>query len=100
MPTYYAGVVNANASVKFGTGFTVTRLNLTGSYVIAFTVPQTKFFAFAVTPAAVGRIARVLISRDATTGVYTNHVQIHDAAAPYNAVDGDFSFIAVERSGP
>jgi hypothetical protein len=99
MPVYYAGVVNANTSVKFGGGFTVSRLNLVGSYVI--TIPQqSKFFAFTVTPAALGRIARVVISRDAITGVYTNHIQIHDAAAPYNAVDGDFSFIAVERSGP
>ena len=93
-------MVNANASIKAGAGFTVTRVNLTGSYLIAFTDPQTKFFAFSVTPAAVGRIARIVISRDAITGIYSNHVQIHDAAAPYAAVDCDFSFIAVERSGP
>ena len=100
MPVYYAGYVNANASVKFGGGFTISRLNLVGSYVITIIPQQSKFFAFTVTPSALGRIARVVISRDAITGVYTNHVQIHDAAAPYAAVDGDFSFIAVERSGP
>lgn len=77
----------------------LNRLNLTGSYSI--NIPgQAKFFAFSVTPSALGRIARIVLTKDGVTGVFTNHVQIHDATSPYTPMDGDFSFIAVERSGP
>ena len=99
MPVYLAGYVNASATIRFGSGFTVTRIFVAGSYRI--TVPlatSSKFFAPVVTPVTLHTIARIaLVQRDALTGIVTFDIEIRDLTT--NAlVDGDFTFIALERS--
>ena len=101
MPVYMAGWVNANASVRFGSGFSVIRTALVGSYRI--TVPPTatsKFLVTTVTPSALHVIARVAaFSKNALDNTLNVDVEIRDLTT--NAlVDGEFNFIAVERSGP
>jgi hypothetical protein len=101
MPGYVAGWVNAGASVKWGSGFTVSRVQVAGSYRI--TIPPgtpARFFAPAVTPSTLHTIARIAqIQRDAFSGVFMIDVEIRDMTT--NALmDGDFTFVAIERSGP
>ena len=101
MPVYLAGYVRADATIRFGSGFTITRVAVAGSYRI--TVPlatSTKFFAPVATPVRLHTIARIaLINRDAVTGIVTFDIEIRDLTTDA-LVDGDFSFIAFERSGP
>jgi hypothetical protein len=94
MPVYYAGFVNATGLVRFGTGFTVTRVLVAGSYKIL--LPQTRFFAFTVTPEQPDRTVRVRIVRDGVTGLVSGEVEIRNSDKVL--VDGDFSFVALERS--
>lgn len=99
MPVYLAGYVNANATVRFGSGFTVTRVFVAGSYHIAIPLAtSTKFFAPVATPVTLHTIARIaLVQRDALTGIVSFDIEIRDMTT--NAlVDGDFTFIALERS--
>lgn len=99
MPVYLAGYVNANATVRFGSGFVVTRMLLAGSYRITISAAtSTKFFAPVATPVALHTIARIaLIQRDALTGNLLIDVEIRDLTTDA-LVDGAFSFIALERS--
>ena len=101
MPVYLAGYVFGTATIRFGSGFSVTRQFVAGSYRI--TVPlatSTRFFAPVATPVTLHTIARIaLVQRDATTGIVTFDIEIRDLTTN-NLVDGDFSFIALERSGP
>lgn len=99
MPVYLAGYVNANATVRFGSGFAVTRMLLAGSYRITISAAtSTKFFAPVATPVALHTIARIaLIQRDALTGNLLIDVEIRDLTTDA-LVDGAFSFIALERS--
>ena len=101
MPGYVAGWVNATSSIKWGSGFTVTRVSVTGSYRI--TIPPgtpSKFFAPSVTPSTLHTIARIAqIQRDPLTGKFLIDVEIRDMTSN-DFIDGDFSFIALERSGP
>jgi len=99
MPVYLAGYVNANATIKYGSGFTITRNVVAGSYRI--TIPaatSTKFFAPVVSTVAVHTIARIaLVQKDALTGNFLIDVEIRDATTDA-LLDGAFSFIALERS--
>jgi len=99
MPVYLAGYVNANATVRFGSGFTVSRWFVAGSYRI--TIPaatSTKFFAPVATSVALHTVARIaLIQRDALTGNLLFDIEIRDLTTDA-LVDGAFSFIALERS--
>lgn len=99
MPVYLAGYVNANATIRFGGGFTVTRVFLAGSYRITISATtSTKFFAPVATPVALHTIARIaLIQRDALTGNLLIDIEIRDLTTDA-LVDGAFSFIALERS--
>jgi len=80
MPVYLAGYVNANATVRFGSGFTVSRWFVAGSYRI--TIPaatSTKFFAPVATSVALHTVARIaLIQRDALTGNLLFDIEIRD----------------------
>ena len=100
MPVYLGGYVFANATVRYGSGFTVGRRGSTGSYRI--TIPaaaSTKFFVPIVTPAKPNTVAWiVLVQKDALTGNFLIDIEIHDLTAPFPLIDGDFSFIALERS--
>jgi hypothetical protein len=99
MPFYLAAWVRANASVRFGAGFTVARLLVTGSYRI--TVPRTptgKFLATVVTPMSANAIARVVqFSRNALDGTSIIDIEIHDATTGAY-VDSDFNFISLDQS--
>lgn len=99
MPVYLAGYVNANATVRFGGGFAVTRVFLAGSYRITISAAtSTKFFAPIATPVALHTIARIaLIQRDGLTGNLLIDIEIRDLTTDA-LVDGAFSFIALERS--
>jgi hypothetical protein len=98
MPVYFAGWIRANATIKFGTGFTVTRFQAQGWYRI--TIPATatgKFLSTVATSSMPGLHATVeAMSKSATDGSFTIDILIRDAAG--NPVDGDFNFIAMDRS--
>ena len=103
MPVYLAGYVfgiPVIPTIRFGSGFTVARQGGVGSYRI--TVPfatSTKFFAPVATSVTLHTIARLAqVVRDGA-GVVTFDIEIRDMTTN-NPVDGDFSFIALERSGP
>ena len=102
MPVYLAGYVNANASIRYGVGFTVSRFpGNVGQYRIAVPVAtSTKFFAPVASSVTLHTIARLaLVNRDAITGQVTFDIEIRDLTTDA-LIDGPFSFIAVERSGP
>jgi hypothetical protein len=98
MPVYFAGWVTGTAGIRFGTGFSVTRLGLVGSYRI--TIPPTptgRFLATVVTPVSLNRVARIAqFQRNAADGTSIIDVEIRDLAGVL--ADCDFNFIAVDRS--
>ena len=97
MPSYYAGWVLGNASVRFGLGFTVTRIQVAGSYQIALPAPG-MFHATMVTPSSPNVFARVsLARRDAVSGRFLIDVEIRSVTTGL-LVDGEFNFIALMRS--
>ena len=104
MPVFFSGYVLANASIKpgFGGGFTVSRYpGGTGSY--RMTIPAGTYVRFlipSITPITGRTVARVVqILRDGLSRDYWIDIEIHDMGT--NAlVDGDFMFVAIERSGP
>jgi hypothetical protein len=99
MPVYLAGYVNGNATIRFGLGFTLTRMFVTGSYRITIPVGTSpRFFAPVATSVGARTVARIAqLQKDGVTGNFLIDVEIWDPIA--NApVDGDFTFIAVERS--
>jgi hypothetical protein len=101
MPVYFAGYVNANATIKSGGGFSVSRVFAAGSYRITLAAGTWSKFPMPVaSPVALHTIARVgQAFKDALTGNYLIDIEIRDLTT--NAlVDGEFTFIAVERSGP
>jgi hypothetical protein len=99
MPVYFAGWVKSDATVRFGAGFSVVRLGVTGSYRI--TIPKTatgKFLSTVVTPVAANAIARVMqFSRNALDGTSTIDIEIHDPTTGA-FVDSDFNFISLDQS--
>jgi hypothetical protein len=100
MPGYFAGTITATAGIRTGNGFTVARLGLTGSYRLTFpTLPGSRFLITVVSPvSSLNRVARVAqFQRDATTGASLVDVEIRDLTGL--AVDTEFNFIAIDRSG-
>ena len=99
MPVYLAGYVFATATVKYGSGFTVTRNQVAGSYRITIPVAtSTKFFAAVASSVKLHTIARLAqVQKDGVTGNFLIDIEIRDLTTDA-LVDGDFSFIAVERS--
>jgi hypothetical protein len=98
MPVYFAGWVLGNAGIRFGTGFTVTRLGLVGGYRITIPpTPTNRFMAAVVTAVSWNRVARIVqFQRNATDGTQMIDVEIRDLAG--TLADSDFNFIAVDRS--
>jgi len=97
MPSYYAGWVLGTSSVRFGAGFTVRRIGVTGSYQIALPAPG-MFHATMVTPSSPNVYARVsLARRDALTGQFLIDVEIRTVTTGL-LIDGEFNFIALLRS--
>jgi len=97
MPTYFAGWIFGNGGIRFGNGFTVTRMGV-GSYRIQIgAIPSGRFLAPLVSPAAANTVARIVsYSKSAVDGSSTINIEVRDATGAL--VDGDFTFIAVERS--
>lgn len=104
MPVYLAGYVLGSTpgtvTLKFGSGFTVSRVAVAGSYRITVpTATSTKFFAPVATSVRLHSIARIAqVVRDGF-GQVSFDVELRDLTSDA-MVDGDFTFIAVERSGP
>lgn len=98
MPVYFAGWVRYDATIRFGTGFTVVRLTPAGTYRI--TIPATvsgRFLTPVVTPSYLGVIGRVLAyTKSALDGSHTIDIEIRNLAG--TLVDSDFSFLALDRS--
>ena len=100
-PVYFAGWVRGDATVRFGTGFTVARLALGtgGSYRI--TIPATatgRFLATVVTASGANMIARVAaFARNGLDGTSTVDVEIRDRVTGA-LVDGEFNFVSIDRS--
>jgi hypothetical protein len=103
MPVYFSGYVMANATprVGFGGGFAVGRFGVVGSYRITIAAgTYSRFLIPVATPVALHTISRVSqVQKDALTGNYMIDIEIRDLTTN-NPVDGDFTFIALERSGP
>jgi hypothetical protein len=99
MPVYFAGWVRGDATVRFGSGFSVTRVGVTGSYRITVSTSLTAaFLATTVTPVATGRVARVAVfAQDPISKTSKIDVEIRDIATGA-LVDCDFNFIAIPRS--
>ena len=97
-PAYSAGWVRSDATVRFGTGFTVVRIGGAGGYQI--TIPATstgRFLATVVTPNAINATARVVAyNKSALDGSHTITIEIRDATG--GLLDSDFTFIAMDRS--
>ena len=98
-PVYFAGWVRGDASIRFGTGFTVTRIGLAGSYRI--TIPATstgRFLAPVVTPSGSNVTASVVgYVKSGLDASHTIDIEIH-AVTTGAFVDSDFTFIAMDRS--
>jgi len=99
MPIYFAGWVRGNAAIRFGNGFTVIRVGITGSYRITLPpTPSGRFPVTVVTPTNANAIARVVaFGRNAMDGTSVIDIEIHDATTG-DFVDSDFSFISIDRS--
>jgi hypothetical protein len=99
MPVYLAGYVSASGAVRFGGGFAVSRITVQGSYRITISAAtSSKFFAPVATSVKLHTIARIAqVQRDAFTGNFLIDIEIRDLTTDA-LLDGDFSFIAVERS--
>jgi hypothetical protein len=99
MPVYFSGWVRADASIRFGTGFSVIRLTPTGNYRITIpATPSGRFLSTVVTPSATNAIARVVaFSRSALDGSSTIDVEIHDSVTGA-FLDSDFNFVSIDRS--
>jgi hypothetical protein len=99
MPVYLAGYVNANATIKYGGGFAIGRIFVAGSYRITIPAAMSpRFFAPVVTSVRLPTMARIAqVQKDALTGNFLIDVEIHDVNTD-TLVDGDFTFIALERS--
>ena len=98
-PVYRAGWVRGNATIRFGTGFTVVRSpGVTGQYRI--TIPATptgKFIAAVVSPNAPDAIARVVAyTKNALDASHAIDIEIHNSLGVL--VDSDFTFIAMDGS--
>lgn len=102
MPVFFAGYILANATIRpsYGGGFTVGRILVAGSYRITIArLTYTKFLIPVATPVAAQRVARVMqVLKDGITGNFFMDIEIRDMSN--NLVDGDFTFMAIERSGP
>ena len=90
--------MRGDASIRFGTGFSVVRVGGAGGYRI--TIPATttgRFLVTVVTPNAANAIARVVAyTKSALDSSNTIDVDIHDLTGAL--VDSDFTFIAMDRS--
>jgi Collagen triple helix repeat (20 copies) len=101
MPTYFAGWIFGTSpvpSIRFGTGFSVTRIGPVGTYRI--TIPATptgRFLAPVVSPAAANVTARVAAYNKSGTDLsHTIDIEIRDLTG--TLVDSDFIFHAIDRS--
>jgi hypothetical protein len=96
-PFFAAGWVRADASVRFGGGYTIVRLS-PGTYRI--TIPPTplgRFLVTTVSPVLANAVARV-VSYD-KSGLDSSHaivIEIHDLTGAF--LNSDFNFIVMERS--
>jgi hypothetical protein len=107
MPGYVAGWVLGTTVIKSGAGFTVSRLGLgvAGSYHIVIPLPTgAKFFipsvtAFGSTASGRRNLANIAMMKSDGLGSFVIDIEIRDLVTS-NLVDSDFTFIALERSGP
>jgi hypothetical protein len=99
MPTYFAGWINAAATIRFGSNFTISRNTVAGSYRITIDkAVNAQFLAVSVTPSTAHLVARVSQEvHDALTGAWTIDVELRDLSTN-GLTDGDFTFVAVDRS--
>jgi hypothetical protein len=94
MPVHFAGWVNANASVRWGSGFTVSRVGLL--YRVA--MPSTRPILAVVSPIGTNRVARVAQSVwDSVNGIAVVDIEIRDMNSGA-VIDGGFNFIALQDS--
>jgi len=91
--------VRANATIRFGGGFTIERLTVSGTYRIKGNPTTSGFFmATVATAVTAGTHANVVqYQKDALTGQHWADVEIHDLVTGA-LVDGDFTFVMMQRS--
>lgn len=100
-PVYFAGWVRGTGtvSIRYGTGFSVARIGVTGSYRI--TIPATttgRFLATTVSPVSPNVTAVVVAySKSALDGSHTIDIEIHSVTTGA-LVDSDFNLIVIDRS--
>jgi hypothetical protein len=98
MPVYFAGWVRGDATVRFGTGFTVSRVTTNGTYRV--TIPATvtgRFLTPFVTSSNLGVLIRVVAyNKSALDGSHVIDIEIRNLSGAL--VDSDFTFIALDRS--
>jgi hypothetical protein len=99
MPVYVAGSVHGNATVAYGTGFTVARI-AGGTFVFAgryrITIPATptaRFLVTTVTPMGTTAIARITAYSKSDV---EQTIDIETRLSAGTPVDADFTFVAVE----
>jgi hypothetical protein len=98
MPVFFAGFIKADGTIKYGGGFTVSKVG--GAYRITIATSRTLILvATPVTGAGQQRSTRISqIQQDTGSGTVSIDVDIRDPAN--TLVIGDFTFIALEVSGP
>jgi hypothetical protein len=98
-PFQLAGWVNGNGSVRFGSGFTLTRL-AAGRYRITIGATPHGFFLVTVATAVASGTAAVVTSyaKDGMTGVHTIVIEVHDILTNALTDGAGFTFMTVERS--
>ena len=94
---YFAGWIRANATVSMGTGFTVSRNLVQGSYLVTANATSTGLnMVPIVTPAQPNVHARIVqFFRDASL---KNNFEVEMRDNDGNLVDSDFTFILIQRS--
>jgi hypothetical protein len=99
MPTYIAGWVNGgNATIRFGSGFSVERIGAAGGYRLR--LPATAsgaMLATVVTPSGPDRVGRISQIQQNADGSLIVDVEIRTASGG-TLINGDFHFISVEAS--
>jgi hypothetical protein len=88
----------ANCPIRHGSGFTVKRIGLVGSYRIIVPPTATGRFLVTTVSAALANAHAVIVAYNRQgDGTHWIDVEIHDPASGA-FVDSDFNFIAIERS--
>ena len=95
MPVYFGGWITKDATIRFGSGFKVTRVLSVGSYRITIpATPSGRPLSAVATPTNAMLLPRLVAYTRNADGSHTIDIEIRNGGALL--VDCDFTFIALE----